>query len=96
MKLASGIAPVQALRAAGVRVGLGTDGAASNNALNLFSEMNVAALLQKVASGDPTALGAQAVFDMATRDGANALGWPELGRLAVGGPADLCALDMVF
>ena len=94
MKLASGIAPVQALRAAGVRVGLGTDGAASNNALNLFSEMNVAALLQKVASGDPTALGAQAVFDMATRDGANALGWPELGRLAVGGPADLCALDM--
>ncbi|EHJ46472.1 S-adenosylhomocysteine deaminase [Solidesulfovibrio carbinoliphilus subsp. oakridgensis] len=94
MKLASGIAPVQALRAAGVTVGLGTDGAASNNALNLFSEMNVAALLQKVATGDPTALGAGAALDMATRDGAAALGWPELGRLTVGGPADLCALDL--
>ena len=93
MKLASGIAPVAALRAAGVTVGLGTDGAASNNALNLFSEMNVAALLQKVATGDPTALRAGAALDMATRDGADALGWPQLGRLAVGGPADLCALD---
>ncbi len=94
MKLASGIAPVQALRAAGVTVGLGTDGAASNNALNLFSEMGVAALLQKVATGDPTALGAGAALDMATRDGAAALGLPELGRLVVGGPADLCALDL--
>jgi 5-methylthioadenosine/S-adenosylhomocysteine deaminase len=94
MKLGSGIAPVQALRAAGVTVGLGTDGAASNNALNLFSEMNVAALLQKVAAGDPTVLSAGAALDMATRDGAAALGWPELGRLAVGGPADLCALDL--
>ncbi len=94
MKLASGVAPVAALRAAGVTVGLGTDGAASNNALNLFSEMNVAALLQKVASGDPTALRAGEALDMATRDGADALGWPELGRLTVGGPADLCALDL--
>lgn len=93
MKLGSGIAPIHALRAAGVTVGLGTDGAASNNALNLFSEMNVAALLQKVATGDPTALDAPSVLDMATRDGADALGWPELGRLTVGGPADLCALD---
>ncbi|MEA4857694.1 amidohydrolase [Solidesulfovibrio sp.] len=93
MKLASGIAPVEALRRAGVTVGLGTDGAASNNALNLFGEMGMAALLQKVATGDPTALEAQAALDMATRDGAAALGWPELGRLAVGGPADLCALD---
>ena len=65
MKLGSGIAPVPALRAAGVTVSLGTDGAASNNALNLFSEMNVAALLQKVATGDPTVLGAQATLDMA-------------------------------
>jgi len=94
MKLASGVAPIQALRTAGVRVALGTDGAASNNALNLFSEMSAAALLQKVTTGNPTALNAQAVLDMATRDGAEALGWPELGRLAVGGPADLCALDM--
>lgn len=94
MKLASGIAPVEALRAAGVTVGLGTDGAASNNALNLFSEMSVAALLQKVGTGDPTALAAEAALDMATRDGGAALGWPELGRLVVGGPADLCALDL--
>lgn len=94
LKLASGIAPVAALRAAGVTVGLGTDGAASNNALNLFSEAGTAALLQKVATADPTALDAQAVLDMATRDGAEALRWPELGRLLPGGPADLCALDL--
>ena len=93
MKLASGIAPVHALRAAGVTVGLGTDGAASNNGLNLFAEMGTAALLQKVATGDPTALAAGDVFDMAGRDGAAALGWPQLGRLEVGGPADLCVLD---
>lgn len=93
MKLASGIAPVHALRAAGVTVGLGTDGAASNNGLNLFSEMGTAALLQKVATSDPTALAASGALDMATRDGAAALGWPQLGRIEVGGPADLCALD---
>lgn len=94
MKLGSGIAPVHALRAAGVTVGLGTDGAASNNALNLFSEMTTAALLQKVATSDPTALEAGAALDMATRNGAYAVGWPELGRLDVGCPADLCALDL--
>ena len=94
LKLASGIAPVHALRDAGVTVGLGTDGAASNNTLNLFSELNVAALLQKAATGDPTVLAAGAALDMATRDGADAIGWPALGRLAVGGPADLCALDL--
>ncbi len=94
MKLASGIAPVHALRQAGVTVSLGTDGPASNNALNLFSEMAFAALLQKVGTGDPTALGAGAVLDMATRDGAAGLGWPELGRLTPGAPADLCALDL--
>ena len=94
MKLASGIAPVAALGRAGVTVALGTDGAASNNALNIFSEMTTAAPLQKVASGDPTQLEAQAALDMATRNGAHALSWPQLGHLAVGGPADLCALDM--
>ena len=56
--------------------------------------MATAALLQKVATGDPTALHAGAALDMATRDGAQALGWPELGRLEVGCPADLCALDL--
>ena len=94
MKLGSGVAPVAALLRAGVTTGLGTDGAASNNALNVFSEMATAALLQKVAANDPTLLEAPAALDMATRGGAAALGWPQLGRLAVGGPADLCALDM--
>ena len=94
MKLGSGIAPVAALREAGVTVALGTDGAASNNALNLFSEMQTAALLQKVAACDPTTFSADAALDAATRSGADALGWPELGRLVVGGPADLCALDL--
>ncbi|WP_300164183.1 amidohydrolase [Solidesulfovibrio sp.] len=94
MKLGSGVAPVAALLRAGVTVGLGTDGAASNNALNVFSEMATAALLQKVAANDPTLLEAPAALDMATRGGAAALGWPQLGRLVVGGPADLCALDM--
>ncbi len=93
MKLGSGIAPAAGLLRAGVRLGLGTDGAASNNALNLFSEMSAAALLQKVATGDPTALTARQALDMATRDGAAALGRPELGRLVPGGPADLVALD---
>ena len=94
LKLASGIAPVPALLAAGVRVSLGTDGAASNNALNLFAEMRACALLHKGASRDATALPAQAVLDMATRHAADNLGWPELGRLEPGSAADLIALDL--
>lgn len=92
MKLASGMAPVRAMRAAGVTVGLGTDGAASNNALNMFAEMGAAALMSKVREMDPTSLPAQAVLDMATVDSAKAVGWPELGSLAPGSPADLTAL----
>ena len=94
MKLASGAAPVEAMRRAGVSVALGTDGAASNNSLNLFGEMGAAALLAKVSTGDPTALPAQAVLDMATRNAALALGWPEIGSLEPGQRADLCALDL--
>ncbi len=93
MKLASGMAPIARMLAEGVRVGLGTDGAASNNALNMFQEMGAAALMAKAREADPTALPAQAVLDMATLGGAGAVGWPELGRIAPGSPADLVALD---
>lgn len=92
MKLASGVAPVPALLAAGLAVGLGTDGPASNNQLNLFAEMRQAALLHKI--HDPTALPAQAALDMATLHGAACLHWPELGRIAVGGLADVIGLDL--
>ncbi|GAB6035505.1 amidohydrolase [Fundidesulfovibrio butyratiphilus] len=91
MKLGSGTAPVAAMRAAGVTVGLGTDGAASNNALNMFAEMAAAALLAKV-GGDPTALPARDALDMATVDGAKAVGLRDVGSLAPGFRADLTAL----
>ncbi|MEW5772635.1 MAG: amidohydrolase [Thermodesulfobacteriota bacterium] len=94
LKLASGFAPAPALLGAGVRVSLGTDGAASNNALNLFAEMRACALAHKGASRDASVLPAQAVLDMATRNGAANLDWPELGRLAPGSAADLAALDL--
>lgn len=94
MKLASGIARTQAMLEAGVNIALGTDGAASNNGLNMFGEMKAAALLQKVATMDPTAISAGQALDMATLGGARALGWPELGRLEPGSAADLVALDL--
>jgi 5-methylthioadenosine/S-adenosylhomocysteine deaminase len=92
MKLASGMAPAAAMCAANLRVGLGTDGAASNNALNMFAEMNMAALLAKVRDLDPTALPAQAVLDMATTSGAAALNLPSLGSIEPGKRADIIAL----
>lgn len=92
MKLASGISPVPAMHAAGVRLALGSDGAASNNRLNMFTEMGRAALLHKV-SGDPEAMPAPLVLDMATRGGAAATGSGS-GILAVGRPADCIALDL--
>lgn len=94
MKLASGVAPVAAMLRAGVAVGLGTDGAASNNQLNIFTEMGRAALLHKVHERSPTVLSAQTVLDMATLHGAQCLHWPELGRIAQGGVADFISLDM--
>lgn len=94
MKLASGIAPIPQMLQCGIDVGLGTDGPASNNTLNMFSEMNVAALLHKVDRHDPTALPAQQVLDMATRGSAAALHWQGIGRLAPGYAADLIALDL--
>jgi 5-methylthioadenosine/S-adenosylhomocysteine deaminase len=73
MKLASGTAPVPALLAAGLPVGLGTDGAASNNDLDMFEAMRQAALLHKLATGDPRAMPARRL-EMATIEGARALG----------------------
>jgi 5-methylthioadenosine/S-adenosylhomocysteine deaminase len=94
MKLASGISPVAKLLAKGVTVGLGTDGCASNNNLDLFEEMDTAAKLQKVGTMDPTALDAPTVLRMATVSGAKILGLENLvGSLEVGKKADIILLD---
>ena len=95
MKLASGIAPVGALLGKNIGVGLGTDGAASNNRLDMFQEMRHAALLAKVASHDPTVLPAFAALRMATIEGARALGLDaSIGSLQPGKIADLAAVDL--
>jgi 5-methylthioadenosine/S-adenosylhomocysteine deaminase len=95
MKLASGIAPVAKIAAAGVNVALGTDGAASNNRLDLFSEMRLASLLAKVSTGDAAALPAATVLAMATLNGARALGLDAVtGSLVAGKDADLVAVDL--
>lgn len=93
MKLASGMAPIQQLLDAGVTVGLGTDGAASNNTLDLLDEMRDAALLGKLAAEDASAVAAPAVLAMSTRGGAEAIGVGS-GILAEGEPADLAVVDL--
>ena len=93
MKLASGMAAVQRLRERGVTVGLGTDGAASNNDLDLFDEIRDAAMIGKLAADDASAVPAEAVVEMATRDSADAIGL-ESGRLEEGAPADLAVIDL--
>lgn len=94
MKLASGIAPVPALLKRGVCVGLGTDGCASNNDLDLFCEMDTAAKLHKVASLDPTAVDADTVLGMATSSGGRVLGMGgAIGSLKPGKKADLIVID---
>ena len=96
MKLASGVAPIPELMKAGVKVGLGTDGVASNNDLDLFNEMNTAAILHKLNSLDPTVLDAQSVVHMATMGGARVLGMEkEIGSLEPGKKADMILLDMM-
>ncbi|THF64243.1 TRZ/ATZ family hydrolase [Pseudothauera rhizosphaerae] len=93
MKLASGAAPVTALLERGVNVGLGTDGAASNNRLDMFTEMRHAALLAKVTTLDAAALPAHTVLRMATQGGAAALGMADrIGAIVPGKLADLCAV----
>src|SRR5687768_8259057 len=94
MKLARGIAPVPEYLAAGVTVGLGTDGAASNNDLDMFEAMRFAALLHKVKTGDPRLLPARAVLDMATIGGATALGLQnQIGSIEAGKRADLVVVS---
>ncbi|TMT80406.1 amidohydrolase [Haloterrigena sp. H1] len=93
MKLGSGMAPVQRMREAGVTVGLGTDGAASNNDLSMLDEARDAAMLGKLAADDASAVPAEAVVEMATRGSADAIGF-ESGRLEAGAPADLAVIDL--
>ncbi|HEX6735591.1 MAG TPA: TRZ/ATZ family hydrolase [Azonexus sp.] len=95
LKLASGIAPVAQLLRRGVNIGLGTDGAASNNRLDLFGEMRLAALLAKGTSGDAAVLPARQALRMATLNGATALGLgQQTGSLTPGKAADLCAIHL--
>jgi len=95
LKLASGICPLASLLEAGVNVALGTDGAASNNDLDLLSEAQTAALLAKGISGNAKAVDAFQALEMLTINGAKALGIDKLtGSIEVGKAADLCAIDL--
>ena len=95
LKLASGIAPIKAMVEAGVNVGIGTDGCASSNRLDMFAETRLATLLQKGVSGDAAALPALQALQMATLNGAKALQWDRvIGSLKPGKAADLVAVDL--
>lgn len=93
MKLASGMAPVQAMLDAGVTVGLGTDGVASNNDLDMFDEMRDAAMIGKLAASDASAVAAPDVVRMATQGSADCIGF-ESGRIEPGAPADLAVVSL--
>ncbi len=95
LKLASGLCPVQKLSEAGINVAIGTDGAASNNDLDLFGEISTAAMVAKVVAGDAAALSAHQAIAMATIQGARALGREhDLGSLKAGKLADIIAVDL--
>src|SRR5258706_2648325 len=95
LKLASGIAPVKAMLEAGINVGIGTDGTASNNRLDMLPETRLAAMLQKAMSGDAATLPAWQALEMATLNAAKAPGWDrEIGSLVPGKAADLVAIDL--
>ena len=95
LKLSSGIAPITAMLKQGINIGLGTDGAASNNRLDLFGEMRLAALLAKGASGEPGTLPAWQALQMATLNGAKALGLDNItGSLVPGKAADIAAVNL--
>ncbi|MGA3149611.1 MAG: amidohydrolase family protein, partial [Acidimicrobiales bacterium] len=93
-KLASGVARLSEFLARGIRVGLGTDGPASNNDLDLWEDMRFAALLARTREMDAAALSATAALDLATRGAGLALGRPDLGVLAVGARADMIVVDL--
>ncbi len=94
MKLGNGFAPVKELVQAGVNVCIGTDGAASNNSLNLFREMTILSMIQKGIHADACTMKAGETFNMATVNAAKALGEPLLGRIDVGMLADLAIIDL--
>jgi len=94
LKLASGIAPVNAMLKKDILVGLGTDGASSNNNLDMLEEARLAAMLQKTTTGDPTAVSASQALTMATVMGAKALGFTDCGEIKIGNKADLVLYDM--
>jgi 5-methylthioadenosine/S-adenosylhomocysteine deaminase len=95
MKLGSGIAPIPELLARGITVGIGTDGSASNNDMDMFAEMDSASKLQKVHRLDPTALPAPQVLRMATLGGAQVLGMDaKIGSLEPGKAADIIVIEM--
>ena len=94
MKLGSGFARVARAMELGVNVALGTDGCASNDNLDMFEEMHICSLIHKGLAKDPTVLPAWDVIDMATRNGAKALGMGDTGEIAVGKQADFCVVDL--
>lgn len=94
LKLASGIAPVARMLEKGICVGLGTDGASSNNNLDMLEECRAAAMLHKTTTLNPLAVPAAQAWDMATANGAKVLGFDELGKLGVGQQADIVLWNM--
>ncbi len=94
LKLASGIAPVVKYMREGINCTIGTDGASSNNDLNMWGELRTASLLQRVVESDPTALGAYETLKMATLYGARAIGREDLGHLSEGALADIVVMEM--
>ena len=94
MKLGSGFARIPRAMELGVNVALGTDGCASNDNLDMFEEMHIASLIHKGLNLDPTVLSAWEVIEMATKNGAKALGLANTGEIAVGKAADLCVVDL--
>ncbi len=95
MKLAAGVAPVPEMLKHGIKVGLGTDGSASNNDLDMFREMDTAAKIHKVTSLDPTVMSAETVLKMATTGGAKVLGMEKfIGSIETGKQADIILVDM--
>ena len=94
LKLASGIAPLKRLADEGFNIAIGTDGAASNNALDMFREMFLATGLQKGTLGDPSVTSGDSVLDMATVNGARAMGLKDFEGLSAGQNADIVMIDL--
>lgn len=93
LKLASGIAPVPAMLERGITVGLGTDGASSNNNLDIFEEMRLAALIHKANTLDPLVISAETAVNMLTEQGAKCLGYTDIGKIQSGYKADITLID---